>query len=103
MYAIFESGGNQHRVAVGDRVRVDQLKAEPNSTMTFDNVLLIGGENAKVGTPLVDGAKVEAKVIEHGLGPKLVAYKYEQRNHARRKQGFRWHYTELEVTGIQGA
>ena len=103
MYAIFEAGGNQHKAAVGDRVRVDLMPDEVGTDVSFDTVLLIGGKDVKVGAPTVDGAAVKAKVVAQGKDKKVIAYKYEQRNHARRKQGFRRHYTEVEVTSIEGA
>lgn len=102
MYAIFRAGGSQKKASVGDRIRVDQLGEEAGAAVTFPDVLMLAGDEVKIGTPTVEGAKVTGKVVEHGLGKKVVAYKYEQRNHARRKQGFRWHYTEVEITGIEG-
>lgn len=103
MYAIFEAGGNQHKASVGDRVRVDLMPDEPGAAVAFDNVLLIAGDDAKVGTPNIDGAVVKGKIVAQGKDKKVFAYKYEQRNHARRKVGFRRHYTEVEVTSIEGA
>lgn len=103
MYAIFEAGGNQHKAAVGDRVRVDLMPDEVGAEVTFDNVLLIAGDDPKVGTPAVAGASIKGKVVAQGKDKKVFAYKYEQRNHARRKVGFRRHFTEVEVTSIEGA
>jgi large subunit ribosomal protein L21 len=103
MYAIIDAGGHQHRVSVGDRIRVDQTTAEVGKDLTFDRVLFVAGKEPKIGTPTVSGASVVAKVVSHGLGDKVIAYKYQQRNHARRKQGFRHHFTEVEITAIKGA
>lgn len=103
MYAIIEAGGNQHRVAVGDRIRVDRMPEEVGNDLTFDRVLLVAGKEPKIGSPTVAGAAVLGKVVSHGLGDKLIAYKYQQRNHGRRKQGFRHHFTEVEITEIKGA
>lgn len=103
MYAIFEAGGNQHKASVGDRVRVDLMPDEVGSSVAFERVLLVAGEEPKLGAPVVEGVSVVGKVVAHDTGPKVFAYKYEQRNHARRKQGFRRHYTEVEITEIKGA
>ena len=103
MYAIFRAGGSQRKAEVGDRIRVDRLKDELGAEVSFPEVLMVGGDSVEIGTPTIDGRKVVGKVVTHGLGKKLVAYKYRQRTHARRKRGFRWHYTEVEITAIAGS
>lgn len=101
--AIIKTGGKQYRVATGDKLRIEKLPAEVGSEVSFDEVLLLGkGEAAKVGTPLVDGAKVSAKVVAHGRGKKLIVYKFKRRKNYRRKNGHRQPYTEVEITGISG-
>lgn len=102
MYAIFEAGGNQHKAAVGDRVRVDLMSEEVGSKVAFDRVLLVSGDEPKIGAPTLEGVTVRGNVVAQGKDKKVVAYKYEQRNHARRKVGFRRHYTEVEITSIEG-
>lgn len=103
MYAIFRAGGAQFKAQVGDRVRVDRLPQDAGADVSFPEVLMVGGDDVKIGSPHVDGVSVVGKVVEHGRGKKVVAFKYQQRNHARVKKGFRRDYTEVEITGIQGA
>lgn len=102
MYAIIETGGKQYKVSEGDVVRVEKLDAEVDSTVVIDKVLMIGGDNVKVGTPTVDGAKVEAKVKAQGKAKKVIVYKYKPKKGYHKKNGHRQLYTELEITGIVG-
>jgi len=101
MYAVIESGGKQYRVAVGDRLRVETLDAEPGSTLTLDKVLLVGGGEAgsQIGTPHV-ATEVEARVVGHGRGPKVIIFKLRRRQNSRTRGGHRQNYTELEITRI---
>jgi len=102
MYAVIESGGKQYRVAVGDRVKVESLKAEPGADVQLDNVLLVSdGDKVDVGSPYT-GASVSARVVEHGRGPKLRILKFRRRQSSRTHAGHRQNYTELEITGIGG-
>lgn len=100
MYAIIETGGKQYKVQAGDRVRVEKLNAEVNSTVVMDKVLFVGGENATVGTPTVDGAKVEAKVLQQGKAKKVIVYKYKPKKGYHKKNGHRQLFTELEISSI---
>ena len=101
--AIIRTGGKQYRVEPGSVIRVEKLEAEVDSALELPEVLLLGrGKEAKIGTPLVQGAKVKAKVQAHGRGPKLIVYKYKRRKNYRRKQGHRQAYTELRVEEITG-
>lgn len=101
MYAIVETGGKQYAVAPGERVRVEKLPGEVGTTLDFDRVLLVGeGEDVKVGTPVVAGAKVTGKIVAHGRGRKVIVYKLKRRKNYRRKQGHRQAFTEVEVTGV---
>jgi large subunit ribosomal protein L21 len=101
MFAIVRTGGKQYRVAEGDVVRVEKLAAEAGETVELP-VLLLGGDEVKVGTPLVDGATVRAEVIGHGRGPKIDIYKFKAKNNYRRHRGHRQPYTDVRVTKIQG-
>jgi large subunit ribosomal protein L21 len=102
MYAVIESGGKQYRVAVGDRVKVESLRAEPGDEVQLDNVLLVAdGDSIDVGSPYT-GAAVSARVVEHGRGPKLRILKFRRRQNSRTHAGHRQNYTELEITGIGG-
>jgi large subunit ribosomal protein L21 len=102
MYAVFKTGGKQYRVAQGDLLRVEKLAANVGETVTFDQILLVGGESAKVGTPLVAGAKVEARVVAQDRDKKIVVFKFRRRKNYRRKNGHRQPFTALEITGITG-
>ena len=103
MYAILEAGGRQHRVAVGDKLKVELMAAESGSQVSFDKVLMVNnGTDLKVGKPYVDGATVKANIIEHGKGKKIVILKYRPKKDSRRKQGHRQPYTLLEITAIEG-
>lgn len=100
MYAIIETGGKQYTVKVGDKVKVEKLDAQEGENVTFDKVLLLGGDAVKVGKPYVENAKVEAKVLEQGKGRKVIAYKYKPKKNERRKKGHRQPYTLVEIANI---
>ncbi len=100
-YAIIETGGKQYRVAVGDTIIVEKLDGEAGGEVTFDKVLLIGGEGAaKVGAPYVDGATVTASLDEQGKGDKIVVFKYKPKKRYRRRIGHRQLQSELTITAI---
>ena len=100
MYAVIKTGGKQYRVSTGDKLRVEKLPGNVGDAVTFDQVLLVGGEALKLGKPLVGGAKVEAKITGQGLGKKLVVFKFRRRKNYRRKNGHRQPYTALEILNI---
>ena len=100
MYAVFKTGGKQYRVAQGDQLRVEKLPGNVGDSVTFEEVLLIGGDALKIGTPVVKGAKVQAKITGQALGPKVVIFKFRRRKNYRRKTGHRQPFTALEITGI---
>jgi large subunit ribosomal protein L21 len=102
MYAVFKTGGKQYRVAKGDTLRVEKLPGNVGDAVTFEQVLLLGGESLKLGKPLVGGAKVEAKIVGQGLDKKLVVFKFRRRKNYRRKNGHRQPFTALEITNIVG-
>lgn len=101
MYAIIETGGKQFRVEEGATIRVDKLGVEVGEEVALDKVLMVGGEDVKIGAPYVADAKVTAKVLEQGRGEKIRVFKKWRRNDSRRLQGHRQDYTALEVTAIQ--
>jgi large subunit ribosomal protein L21 len=99
--AIIKTGGKQYRVVVGDKLRIEKLETAVGSPVEFDEVLYVGtGDAAKIGTPIVEGAKVSAQVKSHGRGKKLIVYKFRRRKNYRRKNGHRQPFTEIEITGI---
>ncbi len=101
MYAIVETSGKQYRVEPGATIVVDRVDAEEGASITLDRVLLVAGDEIKVGAPTVEGAKVEAKVVDHHLGDKVLTFKYRRRHRTRRKVGFRHSHTTLEIVGIE--
>ena len=101
MYAIIRSGGKQYRVKAGEQVRVEALAAEVGSTVSLEEVLLVGtGDGVKVGAPLVSGAKIKATVVSHGRGDKVKIFKLRRRKHYQKTQGHRQSYTEVRVDDI---
>jgi len=104
MYAVIATGGKQYRVAEGDVVRIEKLTAEPGPDVEFDKVLLVGqGSQVKVGAPFLDGGKVTGTVQSHGKGDKVRIVKFRRRNHYLRQGTHRQPYTDVKITGIQGA
>ena len=102
MYAVMKTGGKQYKVAQGDKIRVEKLAGNVGDTITFDEILLVGGDSPKIGLPTVKGAKVEAKVIAQDRAKKIIVFKFRRRKNYRRKNGHRQPYTALEITGITG-
>ena len=101
MYAIIEQGGRQYRVTGGDTIQIDREVGEDEKTVTFDRVLMVGGEGQpRIGTPLVSGVTVTADVIGPVKGPKIHIIKHRRRKGYRRKVGHRQQYTAVKVTGI---
>ena len=100
MYAIVKTGGKQIKVSTGDKLRVERLDGEAGEKVTLTDVLLVGeGEKVTVGTPLVKGAAVEAKIVEQKRDRKILVFKKKRRHNYRRKAGHRQHLTVLEITG----
>lgn len=103
MYAVFVTGGRQFRAVPGEVLRVEKLDAEVGAAVEIDRVLMIGdGESVRIGTPVLEGAKVSAKVRGHGRADKIHIVKFRRRKHHRKQMGHRQHYTEIEITGITG-
>src|SRR5690242_9433452 len=101
-YAIIRTGGKQYRVAEGDTVRVDLLSGAAGEKVKFDDVLMIGGDEPKIGKPKVAGASVEAQIVGETLGEKLVVFKFRKRKRSRRKAGHRQAYTSVKITKVTG-
>lgn len=102
MYAVVKTGGKQHRVRAGDVLRVEKLEGEVGQKITIEEVLMVGGgETVKVGTPMVDGAKVKAEIVDHGLSKKVIVFKRRRRKHFKKLRGHRQPYTDIRVTGIE--
>ena len=104
MFAVFVSGGKQHRVTEGERLRLERLDAGLGDEVVFDQVLMVGGvDGVQVGQPLLDGGRVTAEVVAQGRGKKIRVIKFKRRKGYMRRQGHRQAYTEVRVTGIEVA
>ena len=101
MYAVIETGGKQYRVEPGDVILVEKLPQEPEAVVEFEQVLLVSGDDGtKVGSPVVAGAKVVAKVLAQGKTAKVRGMKYRAKTNYRRRYGHRQPYTEVEIQDI---
>ena len=100
MYAVIKSGGKQYRVQEGQTLKLEKLEIATGDTVTFDDVLLVVGDDVKVGTPVVEGAKVTAEIVAHGRGEKVRIIKFRRRKHHMKRQGHRQWFTEVKITGI---
>ncbi|WML54191.1 50S ribosomal protein L21 [Neobacillus sp. PS3-12] len=100
MYAIIETGGKQVKVEEGQAIYIEKLTAEAGETVTFDKVLFVGGENVKVGSPVIAGATVTAKVEKQGRQKKIIVFKYKAKKNNRKKQGHRQPYTKVIIEKI---
>lgn len=103
MYAVIETGGKQHRVQVGDVVRVEHLPQSAGESVSFQRVLLVGeGEEVRVGSPTVEGARVSATVVEHGRGDKVIGYLFKKTKNSNRKRwGHRQSFTAVKIDAIE--
>ncbi|MDU2732433.1 MAG: 50S ribosomal protein L21 [Mixta calida] len=101
MYAVFQSGGKQHRVSEGQTVRLEKLDIATGETIEFDHVLMIAnGDDVTIGAPLVSGGVIKAEVVAHGRGDKIKIVKFRRRKHHRKQQGHRQWFTDVKITGI---
>ena len=101
MYAVLKTGGKQYRVKAGDVLRVEKLDAEAGDTVRFDEVLMLGGDAPVVGTPRIDGAAVEATVIDQIKADKVISFVKRRRKHSsQRTRGHRQRLTLVRITGI---
>ena len=104
MYAVFRTGGKQYRAAKGDVLRLEKIEGDEGASVKFDEVLLIGeGSNIKVGSPLLSGSSVSAKVLRQGKSKKVSVVKFRRRQNYLRQHTHRQFFTEVEITGIIGA
>lgn len=104
MFAVIRTGGKQYRVAKDAILKVEKLDAEAGSTVTFSDVLMVGGESGtKIGAPLVEGASVTAEVVAQDRLPTVIIFKKRRRQNSRRKNGHRQPVTVLRITAINAA
>lgn len=100
MYAVVKTGGKQYRVSPGEKLKVEQIPADIGSEIVLDVLMFADGDIVTLGTPLVAGTSVKAKVLSHGRGKKVTIFKMRRRKHYQRHQGHRQNYTELEIQSI---
>lgn len=100
MFAVIRTGGKQYRVAADATLEVEKLAGEPGDIVTLSDVLMLGGDQPKLGAPLVEGASVAAEIVEQKRGPKLIVFKKRRRHNSRRKNGHRQDLTVIRITEI---
>jgi len=100
MFAVIRTGGKQYRVLKDDVLDVERLDGDEGAGITFADVLAVGGDTPRIGTPLIDGASVAAEIVSQKRGPKVVAFKKKRRKNTHRKRGHRQHLTTVRITGI---
>ncbi|HEY2069349.1 MAG TPA: 50S ribosomal protein L21 [Rhizomicrobium sp.] len=100
MFAVIRTGGKQYKVAAGDKIAVEKLTGDAGSTLTFGEVLMLGGDSPKHGAPLISGASVAAEIVETAKGDKVIAFKKRRRKNTHRKRGHRQTHTTVKITGI---
>lgn len=100
-FSVIETGGKQYKVSVGDKIRVEKLKAEEGGDFIFDKVLLtVDGDRVEIGAPYVAGAKIEAKVLGQGRDEKKLIFRYHSKTRYRKKKGHKQPHTELEIVKV---
>jgi large subunit ribosomal protein L21 len=103
MYAVINSGGKQYRVQPGQTVRLEKLPGDVGSPISFDRILLYSnGESLKIGQPVLEGVKVNGRIIEQNKAKKVIVFKYKRRKRYHRKQGHRQFYTAVKIDSIEG-
>ena len=100
MFAVIKTGGKQYRVAADDILEVEKIAGNPGDVVEFAEVLVVGGDSPLLGTPTIAGAIVAGEVLEHGRGPKVIAFKKRRRKNSRRKRGHRQEFTRVRITEI---
>ena len=100
MYAIIATGGKQYKVSEGDIITIEKLGVEAGEKVTFDQVLVVGGDDLKVGDPTVNGASVEASVVKEGRGKKVIVYKYKRKTGYHKRNGHRQAFTQVKIEKI---
>ena len=103
MYAVIKTGGKQYRVAPDDVLTIEKVAGDAGAKLEFAEVLMIGGDKPKFGSPLISGAKVLAELVEHTRGPKVISFYKRRRKNSRRKRGHRQDLTTVRIKSIVGA
>ncbi len=101
MYAVIETGGQQHKVKVGELVKIQLMELKPGDKVEFDKVLMVSdGDKTEIGSPLLKSGKVMAEVVSHGRGKKISVLKFRRRKHHMKQMGHRQWYTEVKITDV---
>ena len=101
MYAVIKTGGKQYRIAENDVIEIEKLPGDTGDTVSFEQVLMAGsGEDVTIGTPFIDGAKVEGEILDQKRARKIIVFKKKRRHNYRRKKGHRQHLTRVKITNI---
>jgi len=101
MYAVIMTGGKQYKVSEGDTLKIEKIAGEVGETIELSEVLMVGGEEVQIGTPLLPGAKVTARIVEQGKDKKVIVFKSKRRQGYRKTYGHRQTITRLKITGIE--
>ncbi|MEK7114530.1 MAG: 50S ribosomal protein L21 [Patescibacteria group bacterium] len=100
-FAVIQTGGKQYKISLGQKIKIEKLNANEGEGFVFEKVLLLAdGEDVKIGSPYIEGAKVEAKILKQGKSRKKIVFKYHSKTRYRKKKGHRQQYTEAEITGV---
>ncbi|MDU5070587.1 50S ribosomal protein L21 [Finegoldia magna] len=100
MFAIIKTGGKQYKVSEGDIIKVEKIEAKSGDKIEFDQVLMVAGDDVKVGSPVVEGAKVKAEVLDQKKDKKIVIFKFKAKKNYRKKKGHRQPYTLVKIEKI---
>ncbi|WP_035384694.1 50S ribosomal protein L21 [Ferriphaselus sp. R-1] len=101
MYAVIKTGGKQHRVSLGETLKIETVAGDVGAAIVLDKVLLVAdGDKLSMGKPLVAGATVQATIVSHGRHDKVRIFKMRRRKHYQKRQGHRQNYTEIRIDGI---
>jgi large subunit ribosomal protein L21 len=101
MYAVIKTGGKQYKVSEGDTIKVEKLAGDTGESIEISDVLMVGGEEVKIGAPLLPDAKVTARIVEQGKDKKVLVFKSKRRKGYRKTNGHRQPITRLRITGIE--
>jgi large subunit ribosomal protein L21 len=101
MYAVIKTGGKQYKVSEGDLLKVEKIEGAVGDSIELNEVLMVGGEEVKIGTPLLPGAKVTARIVQQGKDKKVLVFHSKRRKGYRKTYGHRQPITRLQITGIE--
>jgi len=100
-FAIIETGGKQYKVSPGEKLKIEKVEGDKDAVLNFDKILLVAdAENIKIGTPYVEDAKVEAKILKQGRERKKIVFRYRQKTREQKKKGHRQRFTEVQILNI---